>query len=33
VLKFTPCCFPRNKNLAGSGVGDFTANAGAPELL
>ena len=29
VLKFDSCCFPRNKTLPGSGVGDYTANAGA----
>src|SRR5262245_793091 len=32
VLRFTSCCFPRNKTLPGSGVGVYTAN-GAPELL
>jgi len=29
VLKFDSCCFPRNKTLPSSGVGDYTANAGA----
>ena len=29
VLKFESCCFPRNKTLPGSGVGDYTANAAA----
>jgi trans-aconitate 2-methyltransferase len=33
MLEFTPCCFPRNKTLPGSGVGDYTANAVAGVLL
>src|SRR5205823_3231432 len=32
VLKFTSCCFPRNKTLPGSGVGDKQLTR-APKLL